>query len=103
MTPYAILLVKPTDSDELIRKTYWKKAEKLHPDRNEGFASPTWYTVTAAYVAIKTADARNKWAEQQEMLAGQCDTCDGIGVKGTRMFKGKIRLCEDCKGEGRVV
>lgn len=100
MTPFATLLVKPTDDDDVIRKAYHAIARRTHPDTNE--PSTEWYTATAAYTAIKTAKARETWAKRQELLAGECDGCKGFGVKGTRMFKGKIRLCDICRGEGRV-
>lgn len=103
MTPYAILLVKPTDPDDVIRKAYHKHAETQHPDRNGGVPGPQWKVTTDAYTAIKTEDARNNWALRLSLMAGVCENCDGSGVKGTRMFKGKIRLCEECKGVGRVL
>lgn len=100
MTPYAILLVKPTDSDEVIRKTYHVFARQTHPDKH--VQDPEWYVYTTAYTAIKTADAREAWERQQAMLSGRCADCEGAGVRGTRMFKGKIRLCTTCKGMGRL-
>ncbi len=100
MTPYAILLVKPTDSDEIIRKTYHVFARQTHSDLNDG-KREDWEKFTAAYTAIKTAEQRVAWATKRGMLAGLCVTCEGSGVRGTRLFKGKVRLCEECKGEGR--
>ena len=102
MTPYALLLVKPNDPDEVIRKAYHAQAETQHPDANGGTPGPQWYTATAAYNAIKTETLRQAWARRQGALAGLCATCEGSGVVGTRMFKGKIRLCNGCQGEGRV-
>lgn len=102
MTPYAILTCKPTDPDEVVRRAYHKLAEVNHPDRNGGKAATEWFTATGAYNAVKTALLRSEWAHRQELLAGLCDRCAGSGVIGTRMFKGKIRLCEECKGEGRL-
>jgi DnaJ-class molecular chaperone len=102
MTPYATLLVKPTDGDEVVRKAYHRIAETNHPDANGGAAGPLWYSVTAAYTAIKTHDARAEWALRQSNLAGLCERCEGFGVTGTRMFKGKIKACDVCKGEGRL-
>lgn len=101
MTPYAVLLVKPTDSDEVIRKTYWEQAKLHHPDKP--LSNPTlWSLFTNAYTAIKTKDARDALARKQDLLARLCATCDGSGVGGTRMFKGRIRVCDVCKGEGRT-
>lgn len=101
MTPYAVLLVKPSDSYDVIRKAYHDIAKKTHPDRDptEGAA---WETATAAYTAIKTQDARETWERMMSNLANPCDECACSGVKGTRMFKGKIRVCENCKGMGRL-
>lgn len=104
MTPYAVLLVKPTDSDEVVRKTYHVLARASHPDRQMTQLPPAgWYVATAAYTSIKTLQARTTWMDKQRLLSELCNDCDGIGVKGTRMFKGKIKLCATCKGEGRTV
>lgn len=102
MTPYAVLLVKPTDTDELIRKTYHVQARKEHPDLVKVEPSDNWYIATTAYTAVKTETKRAAWMEKQSLLSGFCDPCGGSGVRGTRMFKGKIKICEVCKGEGRI-
>jgi DnaJ-class molecular chaperone len=102
MTPYAVLLVKPTDSDEVIRKTYHRIAERNHPDANGGVAGALWHAATAAYTTVKTEEKREAWAHKQALLSGLCTECEGYGVRGTRMFKGKIRVCAECKGEGRI-
>lgn len=101
MTPYAILLVKPNDPDEFIRKTYHVFARESHPDFHP-LKAIEWKRYTDAYTAIKTQEARDTLALKTSMLAGVCEDCNGSGVKGTRMFKGKIRYCETCKGEGRT-
>lgn len=101
MTPYATLLVKPTDTDEVIRKTYHAIAREEHPDLTGMAVTERWQLTTAAYTAIKNADARFSWAKKQELLSGLCTTCEGSGVRGTRMFKSKIKLCSECEGEGR--
>lgn len=105
MTPYAFLLVKPTDSDEVIRKAYHRVAQENHPDRAGGDGKPgsLWFTSTAAYTAIKTEEVRSVWMQKQELLSGFCDDCSGSGVQGTRLFKGRIKVCEVCKGKGRIV
>lgn len=104
MTPYATLLVKPTDGDETIRKAYHVLAKQNHPDGAgwSGEPNAAWYATTAAYTAIKTFEARAAWKRQSDLLAGQCASCAGVGVLGTRMFKGKLRICMTCKGEGIV-
>jgi DnaJ-class molecular chaperone len=102
VTPYAVLLAKPTDSDDAIRKLYHAIARTEHPDGSQTQPSELWYSATAAYTAIKTAEKRAEVGRRQDLLAGRCAACEGTGVKGTRMFKGKIRFCSDCKGEGVV-
>lgn len=102
MTPYAILAVKPNDSDEVIRKAYHDIAKQIHPDKANGVVSEGWHVYTAAYTAIKTSDARASWLRQQNLLANVCTACEGSGVRGTRMFKGVIRSCSSCAGKGRL-
>ena len=104
MTPYAILLVKPSDSDEVIRKTYYVLARDSHPDvvGTGSVARAKWELATEAYNAIKTEELRTVWTHHAALLAGLCAKCAGAGTVGTRMFKGKIRVCEACCGEGRV-
>jgi len=102
MTPYAVLLVKPTDADEVIRKAYHDVAKKIHPDKVGGAVGDGWHVYTMAYTAVKTAEKRDEWAKRQAALSGLCGGCEGSGVRGTRMFKGRVRRCEECGGEGRV-
>lgn len=109
MTPYCILLAKPNDSDEIIRKLYHGLARYCHPDARRGMPEASqeklnfqWHRITEAYSAIKTDALRAQWAASQFLLSGQCGKCAGSGVVGTRMFKGKITECKDCKGEGRT-
>jgi len=108
-TPYAVLLAKPNDSDETVRKLYHELVRYCHPDAQRGLPEVSkvkltarWHEFTTAYSAIKTDALRSSWAASRFLLSGQCATCKGCGVTGTRMFKGKIKLCKDCGGEGRV-
>lgn len=101
LTPYAVLLVKPTDDDRTIRAAYHEIAKESHPDRVVE-ARAVWELATQAYTAVKTQAAREAWAKTQALLSGACNACEGSGVTGTRLFKGKVRLCEVCRGEGRV-
>ncbi len=105
MTPYAVLLVKPSDGDELIRKAYHAVARMEHPDREVGqkMASELWYEATAAYAAIKTFELRRSWSRQQSLHAKLCAQCEGFGVVGTRLFKSSVRVCASCAGNGRGV
>lgn len=102
MTPYAVLLVKPNDTDELIRKSYHVLAEQHHPDANHGEPGSRWYEVSAAYNAIKTPALREAQERGMVLLANFCLPCKGSGVQGTRMFRGKITVCSICKGAGVV-
>ena len=102
MTPYAVLLVKPGDTDEVIRKTYHELAKACHPDVHyDDAAKERWFDATAAYGAVKTAALRAEWAKKQKLMAGLCDVCKGVGVVGTRMFKGRVHICAACNGYGR--
>ena len=104
VTPYCVLLCKPTDPDEVIRKAYHVLARLSHPDSvgTGPVAREAWARATDAYNQVKTAELREALAERQALLSGLCAACDGAGVKGTRMFKGKITACSECGGEGRM-
>lgn len=101
-TPYAVLLVRPGDPDEVIRRAYHEIARREHPDAVAAKPSDSWFAATEAYSAIKTAEKRAAWEAGARLLSGGCAACKGCGVKGTRMFKGVIRVCEGCGGEGRL-
>lgn len=100
LTPYAVLLVKPNDLDVTIKKAYWAIAQEHHPDACGGEVDATWYEATQAYSMIKTAHERAAWEARESVRARRCTVCEGVGVKGTRMFKGQIKLCGSCQGEG---
>jgi DnaJ-class molecular chaperone len=100
MTPYAVLLVKPSDTDETVRRAYHAVARETHPDGTASAPTERWYEATLAYTAIKTADGRAAWERRQVLLANRCTKCAGAGTVGTRMFKGRIKVCEVCGGEG---
>jgi DnaJ-class molecular chaperone len=109
MTPYAVLLARPTDSDDAIRALYHVIARRTHPDAaaaTYGTAQEAlkaeWHTATDAYTAIKTVKAREAWERSRKLLSGLCAPCRGEGTQGTRRFKGVVRLCAACGGAGRV-
>ena len=109
MTPYAVLLAKHTDSDDTIRRLYHAIVRYCHPDALRGMPQDSqdklrlqFHRVTEAYNLIKTDALRTVWSHRQELLSGNCAACKGTGTAGTRMFKGVIRVCGTCKGEGRV-
>lgn len=101
MTPYAILTVKPADADETIRKAYHAIAREEHPDKTGLAVTERWQAATTAYAAVKTAAKREDWLKRQSLLSGFCADCAGSGVRGSRMFKGRVKLCAACEGAGR--
>jgi DnaJ-class molecular chaperone len=100
MTPYAILLCKSTDSDDTIRAAYHVFARATHADFHK-HKREEWERYTGAYTTIKTLEAREAWEARRVKMSGLCGTCHGSGVTGTRMFKGVIKVCTVCSGEGR--
>jgi DnaJ-class molecular chaperone len=105
MTPYAVLRVRPLDSDEVIRRAFHKLAAQHHPDKQPGPTASSlaeWYAIAVAYSTVKTADRRAKLAGLMESLSGLCSTCRGSGVRGTRVGRAQITLCDACGGDGRV-
>jgi len=105
MTPYAILLVRPVDSDETIRKRFHVLSKGQHPDRigAKGTPGPEWYEQAAAYSCVKTEALRKEWAAYRKQLARQCVTCGGCGVVWKRIGKDQgTKVCAQCAGEGAV-
>jgi DnaJ domain len=101
VTPYAVLLCRPSDGDAVIRKAYHALVRSEHPDANDGEEGARWAELTGAYNAIKTEALRDRWAASRHLRAGSCAACDGCGTTGTRRFKGVVRLCVACGGRGR--
>jgi hypothetical protein len=109
-TPYAILLAKPGDSDDVIRKLYHDIVRYCHPDALRGLPQDSqeklraqWYTATEAYTVVKTVAVRIAWEAQLRIAAGVCGKCRGYGVMGSRIGSGKICVCAACRGEGKIV
>ena len=103
MTPYAEILVRPSDSDEVIRKRFHVLSRLEHPDRDgaQGQPGPRWYALAAAYGAVKTLGMRTTWAASRARLSGLCAACSGFGVTGSRIGKALPKVCAACSGEGR--
>ena len=101
MTPWAVLLVRPTDDDATIRRVYHALARLEHPDGTGAAPDPAWYAATEAYGQLKTLKTRETWLHEVQLLSGTCTTCDGLGVTGSRAAGGKIKICITCSGEGR--
>ncbi len=102
MTPYALLLVRPTDTDLTIRQRFHVLSRQQHPDRDGGNGEPgaLWFQLTEAYSQIKTSGLRAVWARRQAVRARGCPACYGAGVAGTTSLGGRVRLCAECGGEG---
>ena len=107
MTPYALLLVKPTDEDAVIRRRFHILAKSEHPDRPgaDGVPGTMWYVLKAAYEAVETQERRDNWARRQAHLSGLCTACRGCGVTwrrvGVAARQGPV-VCASCAGAGRV-
>jgi len=107
MTPYAVLLVRPSDADITIQHAFHSLSKRYHPDKFiDGVVPETaktaWYEANTAYGAIKTEELRTKFERQLKTLSGVCTRCDGFGVRGSRLGKAKIIVCDSCMGEGRT-
>ena len=102
MTPYAVLLCRPSDVDVTIRQTFYAISRRQHPDANNGVPGPQWMASLEAYNTIKTAERRERWLARMQTLSSLCQRCDGSGVVGSRLAGSKIRVCGTCHGEGRV-
>jgi DnaJ-class molecular chaperone len=105
VTPYAVLLVRPSDDDLTIRKRFHVLSRTEHPDRDGAGGAPgaQWYVLTAAYGAVKTLMLRRAWEASQKRLSGLCASCQGFGVTGSRVGRAVPRICGACGGLGRVV
>ena len=102
LTPYAVLGVKNTDSDDTIRRAYHVVARTEHPDASVGGKpTPAWYISTEAYTAIKSVLARIQWEAQLRIAAKVCIKCRGYGVSGSRVGGGSVGTCKGCNGTGR--
>lgn len=103
MTPYAELMVRPTDTDEMIRARFHVLSRACHPDLVDSpQARATWFRIAGAYSAVKTAVKRATYDKGMQVLARRCRTCNGSGVQGSRSAGSKIRVCVSCAGEGRA-
>ena len=105
MTPWAELLLRPSATDEEIRRRFHELARDQHPDRpgiGHGQPGRRWYAVTTAYSAVKMAVDRVAWERARSAAARLCQTCEGTGVQVKRLGGNRgISVCQACRGSGR--
>lgn len=104
-TPYAVLLVRPSDSDAVVRERYYEMAELYHPDKEhpgDAEASGEWHEINTAYQAIKTAHLRGQLGVTITKQSRLCGVCHGTGVTGMRLGKQTVMECLSCEGKGRT-
>jgi DnaJ-class molecular chaperone len=58
---YKILGVPPSSSEKDIKMTYYKLAQELHPDKNQGKTTDRFKEVTAAYNVLGNKDKRSQY------------------------------------------
>jgi hypothetical protein len=103
MTPYAAMLLDYALADDAaVSARFRTLAAPEHPDARGGAPGPQWYGFTAAYSAVKSAVARDRWRTAQTARSGGCKACNGWGVV-ILGAKRRVRVCEGCKGEGRII
>ena len=107
MTPYAELLVRPADSDDVIRARFHELARRCHPDvvlTRHGTdwrrLAAEWARCSGAYALVKTQALRDAWERSEALIAGRCRACRGVGITGGALKKATV--CAGCRGEGRV-
>ena len=101
LTPYAVLLLRPSATDDEIRQRFHALAKDQHPDRDGagGAPGPLWFTLTAAYTSIKSQPSRDAWERAEALRSRRCASCKGVGTTGGRL--GGVKVCAACAGTGR--
>lgn len=108
MTPWAELLLNPVGAtDDLVRAKFHELARGQHPDLRvagaAGCPGPRWYALTAAYAAVKTAQARAAWERARDRAAQCCGACSGTGVAVKVLGPGRgVTVCQACRGNGTI-
>jgi len=82
---YTVLEVNQTDSEDTIKKAFWKLAKKYHPDlnRNDKVAEAKMREITEAWETLGDAGKRK---EYDRKLSGDSDrkpNMPGTGMPGT--------------------
>lgn len=102
LTPYAVLLVKPTDGDVAIRKRFHELSRLYHPDTGSD-ERQQWQATVDAYNAIKLPELRVDLHRKTQKRAYVCSTCLGCGVVWSRVKpNARANRCATCKGAGIV-
>lgn len=101
LTPYAVLRLRPSATDDEVRQRFHALAKDQHPDRDgaSGVPGPAWHALTAAYTSIKTQAKRDAWERLEALHSRRCKVCAGTGTAGGRL--GGVKICASCRGEGR--
>jgi DnaJ-class molecular chaperone len=101
LTPYAVLLLRPSATDDEIRQRFHALAKTQHPDRDGagGTPGPLWYALSAAYTSIKRQANRDAWERAEALRSRRCAACKGAGTTGGRL--GGVKVCAACLGTGR--
>jgi hypothetical protein len=104
LTPWAELLVRPVDGDDVVRRAWHAIARVEHADATaDRRPGPRWQAAKAAYEAVEDEAARMRWAAALAHQAGLCAVCVGFGVTWRRVGKDRgAKVCAACGGEGKV-
>lgn len=62
---YDLLGVKPGDDSKKIKVSYYKLAQKYHPDKNPGFEEK-FKSISSAYDILKNEDTRKQYDEAKD-------------------------------------
>ncbi len=105
LDPYGVLGVKPTATQDEIRKAYRSLAKKLHPDLNPGNeeANERFKLITAAYDQVGTEESRKKFEEakaEQQAYESASRTYRGPSFRETQESGGRYTRAfdEDLQG-----
>jgi DnaJ-class molecular chaperone len=97
LTPYAVLSIPASSTDDDIRARYHNRIRLHHPDlRTDRKPGPEWEALTTAYKAIHNQAARDRWLAAHRLRSGFCKVCKGYGVNF------RAGQCAACKGAGRA-
>jgi len=106
MTHYEALGLPRTFTAEQLRAKWRSLSSKMHPDRlgNTPEANAAFAEITAAYAVLSTTARRKVYDASIDMLSKPCTVCNGEGqVWKQKGFTNRTsRICNKCKGSGRI-